>query len=94
MRSTGPFPPLHPSPQLHVADLGQRGRWVSVFSTRERLAAALGECHAITMPGVDYLAFTPTGIGLVLDPGDAHALPLPSHLLDQAAAALGVNRSA
>lgn len=82
------------APRLHVADLGERGRWASVFSTRERLAATVGECDAIGMPGMDFLEFVPVGVGLVLDPRDPHALPLPPHLLDQAAAALGVTRPA
>ncbi|MCA1229400.1 SseB family protein [Saccharopolyspora sp. 6M] len=81
------------APTLHVADLGDRGRWASVFSTRERLAHAHGECEAIGMPGADYLEHTPSGVGLLLDPGTPHTFPLPAHLLDQAAAALGVSRA-
>ncbi|MFR9727868.1 SseB family protein [Saccharopolyspora sp. MS10] len=81
------------APTLHVAELGDRGRWASVFSTRERLAGTHGACDAIGMPGADYLEHAPAGVGLLLDPGTPHALPLPAHLLDQAAAALGMSRA-
>lgn len=81
------------APRLHVADLGDRGRWASVFTTTARLTAAVGECDAIGMPGLDFLEFTPAGVGLVLDPLAEHALPLPARVIEQAATTLGIRRA-
>jgi UDP-N-acetyl-D-mannosaminuronic acid transferase (WecB/TagA/CpsF family) len=67
-------------PALLVTDLGERGRWMVVFSTLERLAAHSGECDYFATTGADLLELVPTGIGLMVDPDDDHRFPIVSRV--------------
>jgi len=67
-------------PGLWVADLGERGRWMVVFSTLERLARHAGECDYLSTTGADLLELVPPGIGLMVDPDDEHRFPVLSRM--------------
>jgi hypothetical protein len=67
-------------PALLVTDLGERGRWMVVFSTLERLAAHAGECDYFATTGADLLELVPPGIGLMVDPDDEHRFPVLSRV--------------
>lgn len=69
--------PEQPAPALMVADLGARGRWVSVYSTPDRLAASVGEARCLLVTGRDLLAQLPDGVGVVIDPEDEHVVAIP-----------------
>ncbi|WP_370968542.1 SseB family protein [Amycolatopsis sp. cg9] len=68
------------SPALLVTDLGERGRWMVVFTTVERLAAHAGECDCFTTTGADLLELVPPGVGLMVDPDDTHRFPVLSRM--------------
>ncbi len=70
-------------PALLVADLGERGRWMAVFSTPERLIAHLGDCDCFATTGADLLELVPPGVGLMVDPDDVHRFPVLSRLAPQ-----------
>lgn len=63
-------------PGLFVTDLGERGRWMVVFSTIERLAAHVGDCDYFATTGADLLELVPPGVGLMVDPHDEHRFPI------------------
>jgi len=67
-------------PGLWVTDLGERGRWMVVFSTLERLARHAGECDYLSTTGADLLELVPPGIGLMVDPHDDHRFPILSRM--------------
>jgi hypothetical protein len=67
-------------PALLVTDLGERGKWMAVFTTLERLAAHVGECDYFTTTGADLLELVPPGVGLMVDPDDAHRFPVLSRI--------------
>ncbi|WP_158104156.1 SseB family protein [Amycolatopsis pretoriensis] len=67
-------------PALLVTDLGERGKWMAVFTTLERLAAHVGECGYFTTTGSDLLELVPPGVGLMVDPDDAHRFPVLSRM--------------
>lgn len=66
--------PGHPA--LLVTELGDRGRWTVAFSTAARLATHAGECDYFSTTGADLLELIPPGIGLMVDPDDAHRFPV------------------
>ncbi|MGI8311833.1 SseB family protein [Saccharopolyspora hattusasensis] len=65
-----------PRPGVWVAEAAGRGRWTSVFSRLERLAAHAGECDYLAASGADVLELVPEGVGVMLDPDDEHRFPL------------------
>jgi hypothetical protein len=67
-------------PGLLVADLGERGRWMRVFSTPQRLYTHAGECPYFFTTGADLLELVPPGVGVMVDPDDAHRFPVLSRL--------------
>lgn len=67
-------------PMLLVTDLGERGRWMAVFSTPERLVAHSGDCDCLAATGADLLELVPPGVGLMVDPDDVHRFPVMSRL--------------
>jgi hypothetical protein len=67
-------------PALLVTDLGERGRWMVVFSTLKRLAAHAGECDYFATTGGDLLELVPPGVGLMVDPDDEHRYPVLSRM--------------
>lgn len=67
-------------PRLWVADLGERGRWMVVFSTLERLARHAGACDYLSTTGADLLELVPPGTGLMVDPDDEHRFPVLSRM--------------
>jgi SseB protein N-terminal domain len=73
--------PDHPG--VWAAEIPGRGRWTLVFSTVERLAAYAGDCQFFSTTGADLLAQLPQGIGLILDPGDDHRMPMLSRMVPQ-----------
>ena len=64
------------APGLLVSDLGVRGRWMAAFSTLSRLVRYVGECDYFVATGADVLELIPPGVGLMLDPDDAHRFPV------------------
>ena len=69
-----------PQPGLLVIDLGERGRWMVVFSTLERLARHAGECDYFATTGADLLELVPPGVGVMVDPDDEHRFPILSRM--------------
>ncbi|WP_051736243.1 SseB family protein [Amycolatopsis rifamycinica] len=67
-------------PAVLVTDLGERGRWMVVFSTLERLAAHSGECAYFATTGADLLELVPPGVGVMVDPDDEHRFPVLSRM--------------
>jgi len=59
-------------PSFPAFDLGERGRWIAVFSTLRRLAAHTGEGHYLATAGADLLTSLPRGVSRVGDPADQH----------------------
>lgn len=59
-----------------AANLGEKGRWVLAFSSEERFARAHGDAPWVSMTGADLLGQLPAGVGVLLDLGSAHGLPL------------------
>jgi hypothetical protein len=68
-------------PGIQVTEVPGRGRWAVVFSTVQRLAAYAGDCRFFSTTGADLLAQLPPGIGLLLDPGDDHRVPVLSRMV-------------
>ncbi|WP_408629968.1 SseB family protein [Amycolatopsis aidingensis] len=64
------------SPGVLVSEVSDRGRWVLVFSTRERLGRFAGPCEWQAMSGADLLAQLPDDVGVMLDAQDEHAMPV------------------
>ena len=84
-------------PALLVTDLGERGKWMPVFTTLERLAAHAGECDYFTTTGADLMELVPPGVGLMVDPDDPHRFPVlsrmaPPELIGRAWAQVGERR--
>ena len=63
-------------PGVLVADVAGRGRWTSVFSSLDRLAAHTGECDYLSAMGADLLSLVPEGVGIMVDPDDEHRFPV------------------
>lgn len=59
-----------------AANLGDKGRWVLAFSSEERFARSHGDAAWASMTGADLLAQLPPGVGVLLDLGSEHGLPL------------------
>ncbi|MFC9255373.1 SseB family protein [Amycolatopsis thailandensis] len=70
-------------PGLWVTDLGERGRWMLVFSTLERLARHAWDCDYLSTTGADLLELVPPGIGLMVDPHEDHRFPILSRMAPQ-----------
>ncbi|MDQ3577716.1 MAG: SseB family protein [Actinomycetota bacterium] len=64
-------------PGVLVSMLPGKGQWVLAFSTPERLAALDQDTPWLSTSGADLLARLPQGIGVLLDVGEDHGLPLP-----------------
>jgi hypothetical protein len=64
-------------PGVMVTMVPGRGRWVAVFSSLERLGRFAGECDWQAMTGVDLIAQLPSGMGVLLDVDDEHAMAVP-----------------
>lgn len=73
------------APRLYVAELADGTRWACVFTSMERLAASVGECDYLGMSGAEFVGLVPSGVGLVVDVEDAHAVTLPASLIHQVA---------
>lgn len=67
--------PEHPG--FFVAKVADFGRWIAVFSSLDQLGAVVGECDWLSTTGADLLAFVPNNVGVMLDPGSDHTVPLP-----------------
>lgn len=67
-------------PGLLVSDLGERGRWMPVFSTPARLYAHAREVPYFFTTGADLLELVPPGVGVMVDPDDEHRFPVLSRL--------------
>ncbi|MBC6447146.1 SseB family protein [Actinokineospora xionganensis] len=63
-------------PGVMVSMLPGKGQWVLAFSTPERLAAFGQDTPWLSLKGADLLAQLPAGIGVLLDVGEDHGLPL------------------
>lgn len=63
-------------PGVVAANLGEKGRWVLAFSTEERFARAHGDASWVSLTGADLLGQLPPGVGVLLDVGSPHGLPL------------------
>jgi hypothetical protein len=92
LRVTPVYARRPPHPGMFVADLGQSGRWVFVFTTLDALARHMADDD--TSSGVDYFSTTgadlldqllPDNVGLLIDPDDDHALSLAAAWLTPAA---------
>jgi hypothetical protein len=59
-----------------VSTLPGKGPWVLAFSTLERFAAFGQDRPWLSTTGADLLAQLPPGIGVLLDVGEDHGLPL------------------
>lgn len=59
-----------------MSTLPGKGAWVLAFSTLERFAAFGPDKPWLSTTGADLLAQLPPGIGVLLDVGDEHGLPL------------------
>jgi type III secretion system (T3SS) SseB-like protein len=59
-----------------VSMLPGKGPWVLAFSTLERLAAFGQDRPWLSTTWADLLAHLPPGIGVLLDVGEDHGLPL------------------
>lgn len=55
----------------------RKGRWVVAFSSAERLGRYAGNCECFSTSGADLLGLLPDDIGVLLDPQDPHAAPVP-----------------
>lgn len=63
-------------PGVVASVLPGKGRWVLVFSTSQRLARQCGDVAWLSRTGADLLKQLPLGLGVLLDIGDEHGLPL------------------
>ncbi|TWE30275.1 SseB family protein [Prauserella muralis] len=63
-------------PGVVASSLPGKGRWVLAFSTLERLERRLGAVPWLSTTGSDLLDQLPHGLGVLLDVGDEHGLPL------------------
>lgn len=63
-------------PGIMVSRLPGKGPWVLAFSTLERLIAFDHDAAWFSMSGADLLAQLPARIGVLLDVGEDHGLPL------------------
>lgn len=63
-------------PGVVASTLPGKGRWVLAFSTRQRLANACGDVPWLSTTGADLLNQLPDGLGVLVDIGDDHGLPL------------------
>lgn len=63
-------------PGLMASVIPGQGRWVLTFSSRERLVRQLGDVPWLSTTGADLLEQLPRGMGVLLDIGDDHGLPL------------------
>ncbi|MFT7869742.1 MULTISPECIES: hypothetical protein [Amycolatopsis] len=68
-------------PGVETVDIVGRGRWTFVFSTPQRLATHFGDCDVYATTGADLLGQLPIGIGVMLDPGDEHRLPILNRMV-------------
>lgn len=63
-------------PGVMVSTLPGKGRWVLAFSTPQRLAAFGQDTPWMSLTGADLIDQLPVGIGVLLDVGESHGLPL------------------
>lgn len=63
-------------PGVLASVLPGKGRWVLAFSTLQRLASHCGDAHWLSTSGADLLKQLPHGLGVLVDIGDEHGLPL------------------
>lgn len=68
-------------PGVYVAELDGGQRWVSVFSTPERMALFAGAAGWASMRGDDFLSQLPVGVNVVFDPAEPHSVALDSFQL-------------
>jgi len=65
-------------PGVFVAELDDGERWVSVFSTPERMALFTGAAEWASLRGDDLMSLLPVGINVVLDPSEPHSVAIES----------------
>lgn len=63
-------------PGVVASVLPGKGRWVLAFSTPQRLARQCGDVPWLGATGADLLQQLPHGLGVLVDVGDEHGLPL------------------
>lgn len=64
-------------PGVVASVLPGKGRWVLAFSTLQRLANHCGDAQwLLSTTGADLLTQLPHGLGVLVDIGDEHGLPL------------------
>lgn len=63
-------------PGVMASDITGKGRWVLAFSSYERLVRQVGDVPWLSTTGADLLEQLPYGLGVLLDVGDDHGLPL------------------
>lgn len=63
-------------PGVMASTLPGQGRWVLAFSTHERLVRQVGDVPWLSTTGADLLEQLSRGLGVLLDIGDDHGLPL------------------
>lgn len=63
-------------PGVVASVLPGKGRWVLAFSTAQRLVTQCGNVPWLATVGEDLLKQLPRGVGVLVDIGDDHGLPL------------------